>query len=81
MFLTDLPWWKCSLNFVAVWTLHILYFHLANQGKYAIFKSVVRWCDYCGLVWGIWYLSVLFSGLNLQEFTREPDSGFVPAID
>jgi hypothetical protein len=23
MFMTDLPWWQCSLNFLIVWAVHL----------------------------------------------------------
>lgn len=33
MFLTDIIWWKCSLNFVAVWLLHYYRLNMVNPGK------------------------------------------------
>lgn len=37
MFLTDIPWWKCSLNFYLVWSLHYLRLHFLSSGKIRVY--------------------------------------------
>ena len=36
MFLTDLAWWQCSLNFAIVWTLHLINLERIEGSKLAL---------------------------------------------